>query len=320
VPRSSIERRIARCGWRADRHLHEIPLMAEDFVLTEDLGDRLVGRTDRQMSTRTAADVELRPRERRPAAFAADAAHHFGIGREEGLDRGLGRVGEKAVAIDAELQLLRRNARPAPRLAVKRRQRREPCRLAAYDRDRQRQAERPGACHRLGRAAGRDPDGQGVLQRARVDALSVQWRTMLALPDRTGVRTDREQEVELLGGERVVVVEVQTEQRKGFDKRAAPGHDLRPSARQQIERRELLIDAHRQAGFCLSRAYSGDINGLGGFSQSRFRGAMIAGVAHRVAPTKKAAGLFRRRVMRAIRGASHPARGTGRRNRLVPKP
>ena len=57
-----------------------------------------------------------------------------------------------------------------------------------------------------------------------------------------------EQQVELLGEQLVVVVEVVAEQREGLDERAAPGHDLGAPARQQIERRELLIDPHRIVG------------------------------------------------------------------------
>ena len=48
---------------RADRHLHEIALMAEDLVLGEDFGDRLIRRPDCQMTARTSALVELRPRQ-----------------------------------------------------------------------------------------------------------------------------------------------------------------------------------------------------------------------------------------------------------------
>src|SRR5271157_5865437 len=86
----------------ADRHLHQIALMAEDLVLSEDLRHRLVRRPDHQMPARAATCLELRPGERRPAALLADAAHHLGIGLEEGLDRGFGGVGEEAVAVDPE--------------------------------------------------------------------------------------------------------------------------------------------------------------------------------------------------------------------------
>jgi hypothetical protein len=57
-----------------------------------------------------------------------------------------------------------------------------------------------------------------------------------------------EQKIELFGEQFVVVVEVVAEEWKGLDERAAPGHDLCPSAGQEIEGRELLVDAHRVVG------------------------------------------------------------------------
>jgi hypothetical protein len=79
----------------ADRHLHEIAIVAENLVLSEDLGDRLSGRSDHQMATGAAALIELRARQGRPAALAPDAAHHLCVRREERLNRGFGRIGEK---------------------------------------------------------------------------------------------------------------------------------------------------------------------------------------------------------------------------------
>ena len=167
---------------RADGHLHQITLAAERVVQSEDFRYRLVGRPDDQMAARTATLIELRPRERRPAALAPDAAHRVGIGREKGLDRGLCRVRQETVAIDSEGESVRRGAGATGGLAVERRQRRKARRLAADDRERERQAERAGASDRLRRAAGGDPDRQRPLKRARVDALTVERRPMSADP------------------------------------------------------------------------------------------------------------------------------------------
>ena len=57
-----------------------------------------------------------------------------------------------------------------------------------------------------------------------------------------------EQQLELLGEQLVVVVEVVAEQGEGLDERAAPGHDLGAPARQQVDLGELLKDAHRVIG------------------------------------------------------------------------
>ncbi len=55
---------------------------------------------------------------------------------------------------------------------------------------------------------------------------------------------EAKEQVELLDEEIVVVREVVAEEGERLDERAAPGHDLRPPAGEQIEGRELLEDAH----------------------------------------------------------------------------
>ena len=52
-----------------------------------------------------------------------------------------------------------------------------------------------------------------------------------------------QQQLELLGEELVVVVEVVAEQRERLDERASAGHDLRTAAREEVERREVLEHA-----------------------------------------------------------------------------
>ena len=167
------------------------------------------------MSAPATALIELRARQRRPAALAADAAHDLGVRLEERRDRRFRGVGEEAVAVDPDEQLVGRDAGAAARLAIELGQRREARGFAADDRDRERQAER-AARDRLRRAAGRDPDGQGLLQRARIDALAVERRAMPALPRDQGLGADLKQKIELLREQRVVIVEVVAEQREGL--------------------------------------------------------------------------------------------------------
>ena len=57
-----------------------------------------------------------------------------------------------------------------------------------------------------------------------------------------------QQQLELLGEQLVVVVEVVAEQREGLDERAASGHDLGPAARDEIDMGELLKDSDRVVG------------------------------------------------------------------------
>ena len=73
-------------------------------------------------------------------------------------------------------------------------------------------------------------------------------RAVLASPHRMAALAHLEQKVELFCEEGIVVVEVVAEQRERFDERATAGHDFRPPARQKVEARKLLIDAHRIVG------------------------------------------------------------------------
>src|SRR5205085_585083 len=57
-----------------------------------------------------------------------------------------------------------------------------------------------------------------------------------------------EQPEELLLEEAVVVAELVAEERERLDERAAAGHDLRPAVREQVDGRELLVDADRVVG------------------------------------------------------------------------
>ena len=82
-------------------------------------------------------------------------------------------------------------------------------RLAADDRDHQRQAEEARRGRTTRRPADADPDRQRVLHRPRVDALAGERRPVLARPGDLGsCRGSAEQQVELLGEQRVVVGEV----------------------------------------------------------------------------------------------------------------
>ena len=120
--------------------------------------------------------------------------------------------------------------------------------LAADDRDHQRQSECAGASEGAGRAADTEPNRQRVLERARVNSLPGECCAVLARPVNMRVPADVQKQIEFLGEERIVVLELQAEERKCFDERAAPGDDLCPPLREQIERCEFLEDAHRVGG------------------------------------------------------------------------
>lgn len=71
---------------------------------------------------------------------------------------------------------------------------------------------------------------------------------MLAGPVEFGVVADLEEEVELLGEEGVVVLEVEAEEGEGFDEGAATGDDLGAASRDEVEGGEFLEDAHGVGG------------------------------------------------------------------------
>jgi hypothetical protein len=125
--------------------------------------------------------------------------------------------------------------------------------LAADDGDHQRQAEIPGANEGAGRASDAEPDGQGVLQRARVNALPGKRRTVPARPMNVGLLADFQEQIEVLGKERIVILELKSEERECLDERAAPGDDLGPALREEIERGEFLKHADG-----IGRAQNGD--------------------------------------------------------------
>ena len=94
-----------------------------------------------------------------------------------------------------------------------------------------------------GAAADRDPDRERVLHGAGVHGQVVDRRPVAAAPRHALGLADLQQQLELLGEELVVVVEVVAEEGEGLDERAAPGHDLRAPVAQQVQGRELLEHA-----------------------------------------------------------------------------
>src|SRR3977135_553325 len=101
--------------------------------------------------------------------------------------------------MDADLEFFRRVAGTETGLAVTIDQRPEAVRLAADDRDHQGQPEGAGANKGSWRASDSEPDGQRLLQRARVNALASQGRAVLARPmDMRGL-ADLQKEIEFLG-------------------------------------------------------------------------------------------------------------------------
>ncbi len=214
--------------------------MAEDLVLEQDLLDHLLRAAHEVRAVQRRPGLVLLARQRRPPALSPDRVHHLRDVGERLVERLLRSLRDVAVRVDAEGR-----ERVVPRLvrgvAVQLRERREPLRKPADDRERHRQPECARAERRLGRASHRDPDRQRVLHRARIHAdATVDRRAMLPLPLDAIRFAQREQHPQLLLEQLVVVLEVVAEQRERLGERPAAGHDLGAAAREQIDRGEIL--------------------------------------------------------------------------------
>ncbi len=120
--------------------------------------------------------------------------------------------------------------------------------LATDDGDHERKAEGAGAGERCGSSAYAEPDGERVLERTGEDALPGERGAMFAGPGDVGGVADLEKEIQILGEERVVVFEVESEEGEGFDEGAAAGDDLRATVGEEVEGGELLEDADGVGG------------------------------------------------------------------------
>ena len=165
---------------------------------------------------------------------------------------GLGLADER-VSVDRDPRIGEIMSGRGERLAVQVDERSEPFRPAADDRDRQREPEGAGADDRLRRAADGDPYGQRILDRPRPHDRVLERGAVPSGPRHALGAPDRQQQIELLGEQLVVVVEVVAEQRERLREGPAPGHDLGTTAGQEIDFGELLEHADR-----IIRAQDGD--------------------------------------------------------------
>src|SRR6185437_10198363 len=88
------------------------------------------------------------------------------------------------------------------------------------------------------------PDGKHWLNGSRPNALPAQRRTVLPLPVDLDLFAQLQQQVQLLSEELVVVLQVVAKQRIGLNERTSSDDNFRTAVRDQVERREVLEDAH----------------------------------------------------------------------------
>src|SRR5580700_10569602 len=102
-------------------------------------------------------------------------------------------------------------------LAVEVDERTKTFRFAADDCNHQRKSEHACAHKRFWSSAYADPNRQRILQRARIDRLPGEWRAMFAGPRNVRVLANCEEQSEFFGEKRIVIFELETEERIRFD-------------------------------------------------------------------------------------------------------
>src|SRR6266699_969453 len=126
---------------------------------------------DEERTGRSELGVEVRASHRWPSALPANLSEASRIAGKELVFGRRRSIGDIASRMNADLELLWRmaGAQTSPVVAID--QRPETVRLAADNRDHQRQPEGAGANERAGRAADTKPNRQQLLQRAGVNSL-----------------------------------------------------------------------------------------------------------------------------------------------------
>src|SRR6266567_1853506 len=172
-------------GLRRFGHIHlerDSRDAAQGFTVAQNFFRNFFGVAHQQRAVLAPPGVELSTGDGRPAAFLADASNGLGVTAEKIIDRLLRGFGDVTQGMNADSKLVGRMSRTPATFAIDVNERAKSPRLAANDRDHQRQSERPGAGERFRRSADAEPDGQGILQRARINALTGERRPVFAGP------------------------------------------------------------------------------------------------------------------------------------------
>lgn len=259
---------------RGDIHLETEPRdAAESGTVLEDFLSDFIGTADEERAMAADERVKMSARDGRPAALFADLGESVGVTGKKLFGGLLVGGGDVTESVYAHFELLRRMPGGGSGFPIEIDERAEASGLTADDGDHQRQAECAGADERLGGAADADPNGQRVLQRTRIDALAGERGAVAAGPRDVFVGADLQEEIELLGEERVIVFQLQAEERERLDEGAAADDHLGAALREQIEGGELLKHAHgiggAEHGDGAGEADAGSFRGGGGENDGR---------------------------------------------------
>ena len=249
VPKSSMACMSLVVGEGGDAHLEaDAGYAAESFIHLEELGGYGFGVADHEGASGAAKGFELVAGDRGPAAFFADFGEGFGVAGKEVVGGLLVGVGYVAEGVDADFEFVGGVAGASAGFAIEVDEGAEAVGFAADDGDHERKAEHAGADEGLGCTAYSEPDGEGILYGAGVDALAGERRAMPAGPVDFGVFAEGEEEVEFFGEEVVVVFELEAEEGEGFDEGAAAGDDFGAAVGDEVEGGELLEDSDGVGG------------------------------------------------------------------------
>jgi hypothetical protein len=159
----------------------------------------------------------LRPSRWGPATFFANLRERVRISWIEIIRSLLCGVPKKADCVKSDAELLGGMARAAPSFAIKVDQGTKSLGFSTDNGDHQRKSEGAGTNEGFGRAADSDPNRQRILQRTRIDRLSRKRSAVLAFPVNMRVVANLKEEIQLLREERIIVVEIETEEWKRLD-------------------------------------------------------------------------------------------------------
>ena len=161
-----------------------------------------------------AHGVELSARNRRPAAFLADAGNGFGVTGIKIFNRPLRRFGDVTQGMNADFELVGRVPGAPAIFPIDVNERTEsPC-LAANDGNHEWQSQRPGSGERFRCPAHAQPDRERILQRTWIDALAGERRTVFAGPMNEFVFAQPQKQIQFLRKQRIVILEFQAKQWK----------------------------------------------------------------------------------------------------------